>query len=238
MSFKSILYKNSDVQSHVENTPEIFVDLHLDQVVNKITEDKAQYDLKPFFYLPLQDKDEIMYRQNVMKDLEDATLMNLIKSFAAAMNDMRTLLQKQEKYFYPYQKERTFLDAVILYCQGVQTLSKNISSYNLSSEGLLSFKNYLSEYMASQTFISLNDDAENLLSDLEKIRYNVLINGLTINVNAHHSESDYSSEIAQIFDKFKFNPAHDYTEKTFDSKDINLTGKCNFMLLTSIISTP
>lgn len=223
MAFKSILYKNpeAEAQSHVENTPDIFMDLHLDQVVDKITEGKEQYNLKPFFYAPLRDYDTIIYRQQVMQETENATLKGYIISFTGALDKMRITLKNSEKYFYDYQKERAFLDAVILYCRSVQTLYKDLSSYAITSEGLSDFRGYLSAYTSSQKFVTLCDHAETLLSGLQKIRYEVLIDGLTVNVHAYQSDADYSKETEDIFSRFSFNPSHEYREKTVDTNDIN-----------------
>lgn len=220
-SFQSILYKNDTTGMLKENMPDIFIDLHLDQVVDKITEGKEQYNLKPFFYSPLYDKVEIIYRQEVMKDLEDAVLMNSIKSFTEAMDAMRTLLHSSEKYVYDYQKERAFLDAVVLYCKGAQDLLQSILPCSFQSEGLQSFRDYLSRYIDSQMFATLCQRAENLLADLGKIRYNILINGLTVNVQPYQSDVDYSYEVAQVFERFQFNSSHDYTEKTVNTNDMN-----------------
>lgn len=61
--------------------PIFFEDLNLGQVIDAITEQKQEYDLKPFFYLPLHDIEVIRYRQEIFRDLENANTLNAIKDF-------------------------------------------------------------------------------------------------------------------------------------------------------------
>ncbi|MCL6431413.1 MAG: hypothetical protein K6V36_11245 [Anaerolineae bacterium] len=84
MVFESILYPNAGGSARRESTdpPPCFSDLNLDQVVDTITARRQEYNLKPFFYTPLHDSDEIRYRQEVMQDLEDETLLESIRAFS------------------------------------------------------------------------------------------------------------------------------------------------------------
>ncbi len=72
-----------------KETPSFFVDLNLDQVIEAIVAGKPEYNLKPYFYSPLRDIDEIHYRQEVMRDLENAPLLNRIRDFGQKMRSLR-----------------------------------------------------------------------------------------------------------------------------------------------------
>ena len=114
MPFHSILFeKNEDgVKKETFEAPDFFVDLNLDQIIDVITRGKEEYNLKPFFYTPLNDIDTIKYRHEIMQDLENEVLLEDIKSFAEKMQEMRKHLAQADKLYYKYQKERWFLDAV------------------------------------------------------------------------------------------------------------------------------
>ena len=53
---------------------DFFTDLNLDQMIATVTAGRDAYNLKPFFYFPLNSTDEIEYRHEVMQDLESPTL--------------------------------------------------------------------------------------------------------------------------------------------------------------------
>ena len=73
MTFHSILFRSAEDRppSEALATPDFFVDLNLDQVVTAITIGKGEYNLTPFFHWPLRDVDAVLYRHEVMRDLED-----------------------------------------------------------------------------------------------------------------------------------------------------------------------
>jgi hypothetical protein len=130
----SILFKESgeDLKKKTLETepPDFFGDLNLDQVIDKITEDKEHYNLKPYFYTSLTSTDEILHRHEVMKDMENKILLDLIKSFAQQMLETRERLSYSDKLYNKPQKERAFIDAVEGYCDAIGSLAENLSRLN------------------------------------------------------------------------------------------------------------
>ena len=125
----SVLTKEVDgnVTQEAPEAPDFFGDLNLDQIVDGITAGKQEYNLKPFFNAPLRDVDAIMYRQEVMRDLEDRRLADKVDAFAKNMRVMRQHLTQAEKLYHKHQKERWFLDAVEIYCEAVQGLARELA---------------------------------------------------------------------------------------------------------------
>ncbi len=223
MVFQSILFANMDnsIQSDELETPACFVDLNLDQIVDTITADKQEYRLKPFFYTPLKTVDEVMYRQEIMRDLENPTLFAHIQSFAQAMRAMRESLGHVEKLHYRYQKERWFLDAVDIYCHAVKGLVHDISGVALQSRGLLAFRTYVTDYLHSERFSALLAETSGLKADLSTVKYCLRIKGNSVRVSKYDGEIDYSAEIAATFEKFKQGAVKDYRVKFHDWPDMN-----------------
>jgi hypothetical protein len=205
MTFQSILFKNVADRDLAEQVvpPGFFVDLNLDQIVTVVTAKKEEYALKPFFYLPLHDVDAITYRHEIMRDLQDARLFATITSFSARMRTMRRHLDLAGKLSYVRQKERWFLDAVDSYCDAVSQLVGDLSREQFTSRGLLSFREYITEYAASESFGSLREQTKKLKNDLASIRYCLFIDGLTVHAGRYADEPDYTAEIEATFERFK-----------------------------------
>lgn len=205
MVFYSILFPGSEGSMREETPaePSFFGDLNLDQIVNAITANKEEYNLKPFFYTPLKDVASIKYRQEVMGDLENPSLFEEIRAFEKRMRTMREHLARADKLYYKYEKGRWFLEAVRVYCNAVSELLRALSRESLISTGLVAFREYLRHYVNSDQFTSLLPETENLKADLASVRYCLLIRGDRVTVRKYESEIDYSADVEQTFAKFK-----------------------------------
>ncbi len=202
MTFVSILFARPDDRVEAQHAPACFLDLNLDQIVDAVTEGWADYNLKPFFHSPLNRIDAIRYRHEVFRDLENPALFEPVRSFAQAMREVRAHLAQADKLYYQYQKEAWFLYAVELYCDAVERFAADLSTVALESRGFLAFRDYLTSYAASPYFRSLGEETRKLESDL-KVRYCVLIKDSAFTIWHHQSETDYSAEIEETFEKFQ-----------------------------------
>jgi len=223
MAFHSILFERPEDRIIHEplEAPPFFGDLNLDQIVDTITASKQEYNLKPFFYTPLHDVDAISYRHEILRDLEDAVLFESITAFAQSMRAMREHLTRAEKLYYKYQKERWFLEAVEIYFDALNSLMRDLSRADLKSRGFVRLREYVAAYAQSEGFTSLLAETKQLLADLSSVRYSLLIKGTSVTVRKYESESDYSVDVEQTFEKFKQGAAKDYRVKFSASPDMN-----------------
>jgi len=215
MAFHSILSEKTEdsVKKETFGVPACFVDLNLDQVIEAITAGKREYNLKPFFYTPLRDVDTIQYRHEIMRDLENETLMGNVRSFAQKMVVVRRYLAMIDKLDFKYHKEGWFLEAVAIYCEAVTGLVHDLGRADLKSRGLLAFRVYLTNYAYSHSFKSLTAETQKCKAELSIVRYCVIIKDLTVRVRKYEAETDYSVEVEKTFEKFKQGAVKDYKVK-------------------------
>jgi DNA mismatch repair protein MutS len=223
MCFRSILFEGSHDRNREEATsaPEFFQDLNLDQIVDVITAGRDEYNLKPLFYMHLIDLSEITYRHEVMSDLENDVLFERIKSFSSHVRKVREHLAIAAKVSYKYEKEGWFLEAVGIYCSAVEKLLRDLRECDPKSRGLLGFRTYLGQYVASRDFRRLFDEAKKLKSELSAIRYCLLIDGNSVTVRNYDSEIDYSASVEETFAKFKEGAVKDYRVKFSSPTEMN-----------------
>ena len=176
MSFHSILFERTEdsIKESLEQ-PAFFADLNLDQVVDAITARKKEYNLKPLFYTPLRDAETIRYRHEVMRDMEDATLMAHVQAFAEKMIRVRRYLALVEKLDFHYHQSGWFLEAGLVYCDTVTELARDLSQANLQSRGFLAFREYVTHYVQSEEFQSLLEEAHKVRDGLSDVKYCVII---------------------------------------------------------------
>ncbi|MGB8464407.1 MAG: hypothetical protein WCE49_05640 [Terrimicrobiaceae bacterium] len=222
-TFHSILFPRAVDRVSDERlaAPDFFVDLNLDQIVAAITTGKEEYDLKPFFHMPLHDVDAISFRHEIMQDLENIRIFAGLKAFAEGMHAMREHLAQGGKVHYRQQKERWFLDAVEIYCDAVSRLVFDLSLAEFTSRGLLAFREYLTQYAESDPFVSLAEETKKLKADISSIHYCVFIRGLRIQVRKYESESDYSAEVEATFERFQQGAVKHYAFDFINSADMN-----------------
>lgn len=209
MAFYSILLESKEdyPENEALEAPDFFGDLHCDQVVSRITVNKREYELEPFFYTPLHRLEAIMYRHEVMRDLEKESLFDCVASFTEAMQEMRKSLTRPRTQLW-------FLDAVEIYCNAIKSFMKELDGADCTSRGFQGFRDYLKDYTASAQFMVLSSETKQLATDLRAIRYAVSIrrDEGRFTVRKYAAEPDYSTEIEKVFAKFKESSADDYRQ--------------------------
>ena len=223
MTFTSILFAqaNEDTVREISEAPAFFPDLNLDQVIDAMTAGRDEYDLKPFFYNPLHDVAAILYRHEVMRDLEDRALFDLIRSFSVRMRVVRRHLALADKLYYQYNKEGWFLNAAGLYCEAVRSLAQDLSGLALQSRGLSAFRAYLTDYARSDRFVSLCAETKKLEADLSAVQYCLIVKGDRFSVRRYEGEEDYSVEVERAFEKFKQGAVEDYRARFSTEAGLN-----------------
>ena len=222
MPFHSILFDLSEIDADVydQGTPSFFHDLNLDQIFQSVTAWRDEYNLKPFFSMPLNDVELITYRHEILRDLEGEALRERIESFARNMKAMRQHLAQADKLHYEYQKASWFLDAVEIYCKAVSYLANELSYLDVKSRGFRTFREYVKTYVNSDGFRSLLCETKKLKGELSVIRYCVHIRDNRITVGKYEAEPDYSAEVEKTFRKFQQGTVKDY-RVTFHDPDMN-----------------
>lgn len=222
MTFRSILFERIEDRREEKNkAPDFFANLNCDQVVDAITAGKEEYNLKPFFYTCLRRVDAIKYRHEVMQDLEKSSLLERAKAFAQKMHEMRQYLVLVQKLHYKEQQEAWFLDAIENYCETINAFADDLSKAGLKSRGFVGFCDYLTNYVGSDRFTSLWSETKKLKAALSTVNYCVLIKGDKFTVRKYESETDYSVNVEETFERFKQGAVKDYRVKFSASDDMN-----------------
>ncbi|HNR82261.1 DNA mismatch repair protein MutS [Ottowia sp.] len=209
--FESILGEGASV--HTAEQPDCFHDLGLDQIVEAVVSPWKDYDLAGFFHASLSSEDAIVYRQEVMRDLEQPDIMAVVRGFTDRLVGMRQQLPLATKSYNERERNRWHLGAVQRYGEAITTLSQELTSLLLRSRGLRRWREYIERYSQSSSFTRLMEQAAWLERDLAAITYTVTIEGADVSVRRYADEPDYTAEIEQTFAKFRRGAVKDYLAK-------------------------
>jgi DNA mismatch repair protein MutS len=223
MTFESILFKDARPSDGVDSAsePEFFGDLNLDQIIDSIVRGRDEYNLKPFFYVPLADVESIGYRREIMRDLERSELAASVYAFAAQMRAVRVELTAATRLHYRWQKQRYFLDGVQTYCAAIVAFARDLEVAAPHSAGFTAFLDYLKAYAQSSEFLALQEEEACIRGALDQVRYSILIKGNSVTVRRYADEIDYSEDVQKTFEKFKQGKVKSHSTEMRDSPDMN-----------------
>lgn len=211
MNFQSILYRDLTIEPQINLAePSCFKDLNLDQIVSVITKGKTDLHLDELFFTPLNDLNEINFRQEIFRDLEDTALRKYVKDFAVCVYrtskeaaSIRETMLGGEIYKDNYLQKGRLLSLYEQYSEALITFNAALKKSKLRSQGMRSFTQSVAEYVQSAAFISLCDETAAIRLALAKIKYNMLIKSGTVKVRKFDGEPNHSLEIERLFAKFK-----------------------------------
>ncbi len=201
--------------------PPFFTDLNLDQVVEAICLGRSEYELEPYFWTPLSSLEQIRYRHEVLRDLEQPWLHHAVRSFATGMRTMRKQLSMAGR-LHRYQRERWFLDAVLTYCEMVGTLASELKRGGPASRGFRGLRDRLVAHAAADGLGALVAEAEQVRDGLAAIVYTMQIFADRIKVGRYEDQPDYTAEVTATFEKFRQGAGKDYLDSLTSSADMNL----------------
>ena len=220
--FYSILFptREQHEKPRQNDAPACFKDLNLDQIFVPIFKSKKEFELEAFFYTSLHDPEVIVYRQDVMRELEDNGLRALFSDFSKAvhnigqyMNTIRSSLASKDSRCNNYIVRGQMLDCADRYCRTVSALLDGLSKRTFCSDGLRGFAEYLLAYCASEGYTGLRGHVARLRDELSTVEYCMLIKNGTIRVRKYEGQADHSKQILASFEKFRQGDVKDYRHK-------------------------
>ncbi len=220
--FYSILFptREQHIAPRQTDEPACFKDLNLGQIFAPILKREQEFELKSLFHTVLHDPETIVYRQDVMRELENDELRALFAGFSKTVYDLgrymdaiRSSLTSKDSWRNNYLTQGQMLDYADRYCRTVSALSDGLSKLTLRSAGLRGFAKYLSAYCASESYTGLCSHVKRLREELSTVEYCMLIKNGTIRVRKYEGQADHSKQILTTFEKFRQGNVKDYRQK-------------------------
>jgi len=198
---------------------EAFPDLHLDQIVTGIL-GRADDGMEPLFRTPLPTADDIEWRHEVFRDLQHADVLDAVGGFVSEMRSVLGRTRSGADLAGRYAAEGAFIETVSTYTEAVESFAGILTDLDLASRGLLALRDHITEYVASERFVSLISETHEMREALAGVRYTMAINGRRVRVGRFRGEPDYGAEVEQTFKRFSRGSTKRYTNKLNSRTDI------------------
>ncbi len=199
----------------------VLTDLNLDQAFRTITTGREEYDLLGIFSAPLLRARDVQYRQAVFRDLERPEVRASADGFAAALRTMRAARDRSTKMRNEFQRARWFLEAADQYCRAIRELSDALDRISPASDGFRSTATFLRGYRSSPAYRQLESETRQLVDELSRVRYGLLIQGDRITVRPFADDPDLGREIDGAFRRFRDEPIPDKGYRFPDHPEMN-----------------
>ncbi len=184
----------------IETLSDLRINYILDEISQSTNPETTQY-LKDNLYNRPTSKQEILYRQSILKDIEKEDTLKAIKNFCSKIEDTKKLIEQAKNDNFEITKYGKFLDSVLIYIESIETLLGNLSQTNLSSSGLQNFLDYLSTYTQSAYFKKLKIDTLSIKKRISDISFLITIRENRVVVGNLSDEQNLLEDLKQLLDR-------------------------------------
>lgn len=200
--------------------PKFFYDLNLDQVVQDIMEEQKLYDLRRYYFYPVELKD-ISYRLEVLKDLEQEDTLQSVTDFAIGIRKAKEYLGYIKDAEYIVQKRKWKLDAADSYIGSILKLKQSLEEGGITSEGLRSFREWLKHYTMDEEFLRLKEDTEKLIAKFDEMTFHLQLKRDRIIIEPGYLEEDYCKQLQDTF-REESEDKHFYQKNPFGTPSLSV----------------
>lgn len=189
---------SDQIEKNPARIPAYFIDLNLDQIIDKIVLEDNDPIYSETFYGLLPEKEDIRYRQEIFRDLESENISLCLTKFQSSISQVFRFIEYSAESNHSIQAGKYRLDAMDLYFDSILRFIEN-TACNAASPGLIKLNSLLSEYAAGDTFQTLREKCRKLKEKIENIHYSLTILSDRILIHFEKNENDFSKKMKNTF---------------------------------------
>ena len=182
--------------------PAFYLDLNLNQIIDKITTGWNAHVKKFYLYFPRNEECEA-YRRAVLGDVKKKACYEALCEFLETAEEMKVNEKQEEAVNSPLQKNVWHLWAIKRYCDAFLTLHEKLQKEELTSEGMQEFQKRLGELLSSKAFQEMSGETSELLKRLMEFRFVITYDKDRIILATGKTEGDYESFMEKGGDRDK-----------------------------------
>lgn len=206
----SILFKNEYVLN--EKMPDFFQNINANQVVNAILRTEDDKKIASYFYTPLKNIDDINYRIDLFKDLDNHDVyIEFNSSFARLKKIYENYKKNQYEANTSWAGKRTLLRLISSYVETINKFRDFLAnSSNIKSEALINLCNYLKELTNKDSYKELEKNVEKVKKTIDGMKYTMVFKGCDIYVSKTEDDKDFTPFISDALKCFNWESKREF----------------------------
>lgn len=159
------LLKAQDGKLEEAENKELFLDLNIDQIIEKICDGWGEDVKALYFSMPL-DLETQEYRRSIFTEIREKALLTAFVEFLERMRMRSTCLERMEKVEAKEQRQTWFLRGAACYVEALEGLKAALSKQELISKGLLGLRETLTAQTKEAGYSAFFEETMRLSKEL------------------------------------------------------------------------
>lgn len=197
MEFVSILDKKGYQEETEMGMPSFFMDLNLDQIVERI-QSQTIAKVKKYYYRFPADKAGEDYRRAIYKDVKKEAVYEALLQFTLLAEKSAQAREKKMLVTVGMQRGAWHLLEVATYCEAYSRLYEWLVELPIESEGLFALKAYLKDYLSTDNFREMQKKGRELSEELESFRMKLVYENEQIFVSEENLPGGYDAFLEEF----------------------------------------
>lgn len=209
-TFASVLHPGASPPPSRQASDATLHDLALDQVRDRMvaaTRTVGSIDMEALFASPLDDPDDVRYRQAVFADLRLEPVVRAVDGFEDLVKTVLMHENAASQAHYAQERDLWHLHAADAYVHAVTALATSLPAAleeaGASSDALAGLARHVQTHVASSDFAALRDRTARLVEGVADVRVDILVRGAKVTVARYDGETDLEQEVLETFARFR-----------------------------------
>lgn len=216
----SILTPTRTVSKEPVSEPIFFQDLNLNQILEAIFYTKKEYDLREYYYRFPGEESVLLYRQEILKDMEGESIFQVFDKFSKRIHIVEDYLGHWKQTKRMQQKQKWQYDALLVYYEAVEGLYEGLVKETIQSEGLKKLKEVLNTLRRKDDYVNFREQLLVLKEEFDLMRVLITINHDKLKIVTGSEEKDYCDRFETLFPKtYRNQKRSEFIESPFSQED-------------------
>lgn len=207
----SLLFTGLENVNKYESSDIIFKDLNLDSIISEVLRYAKLFDISKYFYMPLKNKDDVIYRHEVFKDLENASLFDALNKFSYTLSKKLKEIDVEKNLKFDVLKRVRLKQKIEEYLDILSELVEALGKEKFSSRALKAMNDYIVSYLNSENVKFVMSDMKLITEEMSKVKYRLYFDNGSIKIAKNDDVTPVEDKIGEVLDAYECDEVLQFT---------------------------